>query len=58
MIIRLANPTDAPAIADIYNHYVATSHSTFELEPIDVSRMLTRIDESSPLSPRYHCRTI
>lgn len=46
MNIRPAEPTDAPPIAAIYNHYVATS--TFELEPIDVSQMLARINEGCP----------
>lgn len=46
MNIRQVEPADAPAIADIYNHYVATSPSTFELEPIDASQMLIRINES------------
>jgi L-amino acid N-acyltransferase YncA len=31
--IRLATPADLPAIRDIYDHYVATSTCTYQLEP-------------------------
>lgn len=30
--IRLASSTDAPALAEIYNHYIATSTATFDTE--------------------------
>ena len=32
-VVRLATEADLPAIRDIYNHYVRTSTSTFQLEP-------------------------
>jgi phosphinothricin acetyltransferase len=31
--IRPANDADAPALAEIYNHYIATSTATFDTEP-------------------------
>jgi L-amino acid N-acyltransferase YncA len=45
MTIRPANTNDASQIAGIYNHYIATSHATFEIDPIDPDEMLRRIDE-------------
>ncbi|HVI59623.1 MAG TPA: arsinothricin resistance N-acetyltransferase ArsN1 family B [Luteimonas sp.] len=41
--IRAAGGADAAAIAAIYNHYVATSIATFELEPVAVAEMAARI---------------
>ena len=32
--VRAARPDDLPAITAIYNHYVAESHATFDLEPV------------------------
>lgn len=32
-VIRLATVTDLPAVRDIYNHYVATSTCTFQVDP-------------------------
>ncbi|MBX7053816.1 MAG: GNAT family N-acetyltransferase [Pyrinomonadaceae bacterium] len=43
MIVRPATADDAVQIAYIYNHYIATSHATFELEPVDGDEMLARI---------------
>jgi len=37
--IRAATETDAPALAEIYAHYVHTSGATFELEPPDGAEM-------------------
>jgi len=45
MIVRPALPDDAVEIAYIYNHYIATSHATFEVEPIDGGEMLHRMEE-------------
>ena len=42
MIVRPATADDAVQIAYIYNHYIATSHATFELEPVDGDEMLRR----------------
>lgn len=44
MEIRPVRPEDASQIADIYNHYIATSHATFEVEPISSGEILCRIN--------------
>lgn len=44
-MIRAAQPTDAPAIIAIYNHYVATSTITFEEELVSVEDMAQRIKD-------------
>jgi phosphinothricin acetyltransferase len=46
MDIRQAILEDAPSVTDIYNHYIRTSHATFELEPIDPSEMRRRIQST------------
>jgi phosphinothricin acetyltransferase len=38
--VRAATPEDAGVLNAIYNHYVATSHSTFDLDPMDVDTRL------------------
>lgn len=45
MIIRTATPDDAPAIAEIYNHYVLNTAISFETEPVSVSAMRKRIED-------------
>src|SRR5436305_540040 len=46
MIVREALSSDADAIVQIYNHYIATSHATFELESIDGSEIQLRIEDT------------
>ena len=46
MNIRPVNKQDAAQIAGIYNYYIETSHSTFELDAIDSNEMENRISES------------
>ena len=46
MNIRTAVANDADQISEIYNHYIATSHATFELEPIDSLEMERRISDT------------
>jgi L-amino acid N-acyltransferase YncA len=43
-IIRDATPEDAPALVNIYNHYVVHTPLTFEMIPISKSDMLDRIE--------------
>jgi phosphinothricin acetyltransferase len=43
--IREAAASDAAAIADIYNHYVAETVVTFEEKPVSVAEMARRIEE-------------
>lgn len=45
MEIRPASPADALQIAEIYNHYIATSHATFEINPIHANEMLRRMED-------------
>lgn len=42
-MIRPVTSDDATAIVAIYNHYILTSHATFELEEIDENEMISRI---------------
>jgi phosphinothricin acetyltransferase len=45
MNIRNAELSDALQITHIYNHYIRTSHATFELEPIDSREMERRLTD-------------
>jgi L-amino acid N-acyltransferase YncA len=49
-VIRQAVPTDAEAIARIYNHYIRDTVITFEEEPVSCSEMAERIAEVSSAS--------
>jgi phosphinothricin acetyltransferase len=40
LAVRAATREDAAAINAIYNHYVATSHATFDLEPMGLDARL------------------
>jgi phosphinothricin acetyltransferase len=46
LTIRDAISDDAAAVAEIYNHYIRTSHATFELETIDAGELRSRIDDT------------
>jgi phosphinothricin acetyltransferase len=43
MLTRSVTNVDASQLADIYNHYVLTSHATFELDPVSECEMSRRI---------------
>lgn len=43
-MIRVAEPSDAGRIAEIYNHYVENSQITFETEAVLANNMLERIN--------------
>ena len=43
--VRTAGPHDASAIARIYNHYIAESVSTFEVDAVSADDMRGRIEE-------------
>ena len=43
-MIRLAAPTDAAAIAEIYRPAVTDRATSFEIEPPDAAEMATRIE--------------
>lgn len=44
--IRRATPSDARAIADIYNWYVENTVITFEVEPVSEAEMARRIEST------------
>lgn len=46
MKIRPVTPADAAQIAAIYNHYISTSHATFELDRITEGEMEARVRET------------
>jgi len=50
-MIRLAHPSDAAAICEIYNHYVLHTPITFEEEAVSESEMASRISEITAVFP-------
>lgn len=46
MKVRQAERGDAIQIAFIFNHFIATSHATFELDPVDDTEIAKRMNES------------
>lgn len=42
-MVRPTTHEDADSICEIYNHYIHTSHCTFELDTVSVADMATRI---------------
>jgi phosphinothricin acetyltransferase len=52
VVVRSAADDDAPAINAIYNHYVATSPATFDVEPMSLRRRLTWLAERGDASHR------
>ena len=46
--IRTVAPDDLEAVNDIYNHYVRTSHATFDLEPMTAEHRRAWLDEHDP----------
>src|SRR5262249_8113785 len=52
--IRRAEMTDAPALLAIYNHYVATTHITFDIEPRTLAQRETWLAQSKPAG-RHQC---
>lgn len=47
VVVRAAEPRDARALNDIYNHYVRTSHVTFDIEPASLDRRRDWLRERS-----------
>ena len=45
LAIRAATPADARGMNDIYNRYVASSHATFDLEPMTIGARLEWLAE-------------
>ncbi len=55
MEVRNVRAADATAIADIYNHYVAETTVSFELQPVMAEEMGERIVAISALHPYLVC---
>jgi phosphinothricin acetyltransferase len=47
IVVRPAEPRDARVLDDIYNHYVRTSHVTFDIEPASIDRRRDWLRERS-----------
>ena len=54
IVIRRAAPDDLPALLAIYNHYVATSHVTFDVEPRTLEERQEWLDQFKPCG-RHQC---
>lgn len=52
-MIRKVRKEDTPAITAIYNHYIAHTTITFELEPVSEEEMWTRIQHISEKYPYF-----
>jgi phosphinothricin acetyltransferase len=52
-MIRTATPTDASAIINIYNHYIATTTISFEENPVSEQEMAQRIKDVTAQMPWY-----
>jgi phosphinothricin acetyltransferase len=52
--IRRAEPGDLPALLAIYNHYVATTPITFDIEPRTLAQRREWLDQFSA-SGKYQC---
>ena len=46
-MIRKATPSDAKAIVDIYNYYIAHSIATFDEKPFTMVEMASKINHVS-----------
>jgi phosphinothricin acetyltransferase len=53
--LRNVHPDDAPAICEIYNHYILESPATFEEIPIAPDEMRQRILETTRAFPWFVC---
>jgi L-amino acid N-acyltransferase YncA len=54
-MLRPVRPEDAPAIAEIYNHYILNSSATFEEVPLSPDEMRQRILETTQTYPWFVC---
>jgi len=54
-MLRNVRPDDAPAVADIYNHYILNSPATFEEVPVSPDEMRQRILETTRAYPWLVC---
>lgn len=49
--VRAAGADDLPGIVRIYNHYVETSHATFDLEPVTVGQRADWVGQFDDAGP-------
>lgn len=56
IFIRRAEPGDLPALLAIYNHYIATTPITFDIEPRTLAQRREWLEQFSD-SGRYQCFT-
>jgi len=54
--VRPARADDLPACVEIYNHYVETTHFTFDTEPYTVATRQPWFDQFD--NPRHRCFTL
>jgi phosphinothricin acetyltransferase len=54
IVIRRAEPGDLPALLAIYNHYIATTPITFDIEPRTLAQRREWLEQFSD-SGRYQC---
>jgi len=54
IVIRRAAQSDLTALLEIYNHYVATSHATFDVEPRTPAQRQEWLDQFKPRG-RHQC---
>jgi phosphinothricin acetyltransferase len=52
VVVHAAEPGDADRLNEIYNHYVRTSHVTFDIEPLSLDRRWEWLRERSGGSHR------
>jgi L-amino acid N-acyltransferase YncA len=50
-MIRFVSPSDAIAIAEIYNYYISNTVITFEMEPVSPEGIASRIEKYSAIGP-------
>jgi len=51
VLVRAAESSDLPGLADLYNHYVTTSPATFDLEPVSLEsrkQWMSRYADTGP----------
>ncbi len=51
LVVRPAVVGDVPAIREIYNHYVETSHATFDVEPVSLENRLAWLRQFASTGP-------
>jgi phosphinothricin acetyltransferase len=51
VIVRAATEDDVPRLTDIYNHYIAHSPATFDLEPMTIEQRREWFSHYAPAGP-------